>query len=441
MKRHEPAVSALITGALLIALAVPVISSAAPVPQRQEPMRDMPGMAELMAALGPNAACPRAACGYGRDGIADPWAGAGRAGGDAEARVALERAFPATGAALASWVSSAEMVGRPMNANDIWGYVSPGGREYAIVGLKQGSAFVEVTDAAAPAVVGQIPGPVSDWRDIAVFDEYAYVVNERGGGLQVIDLRRIDEGVLREERNVVDLGLRTAHNVFVNADSGYAYLLGSNLSRGGIVIADLRQPDRPAILTEIWDETYVHDIQVVTFRRGRNAGREIAFAFTGPRGLHIIDVTDKRRLRTLSNLVYDQATYGHSGWLDDSGRYLYVNDELDERYGNARRMTTYVVRVANLEAPRLVNKVEWDTPVIDHNSMVQGDRLYVSAYEGGLRILDISRPKTPREIGYVDTHPEGNQARFFGAWGVFAGFPSGTVIVSDIERGLFVVRP
>ena len=85
--------------------------------------------------------------------------------------------------------------------------------------------------------------------------------------------------------------------------------------------------------------------------------------------------------------------------------------------------------------------MEWDTPVIDHNSMVQGDRLYVSAYEGGLRIIDISRPKSPREVGFLDTYPEGDQARFFGAWGVFAGFPSGTVIVSDIERGLFVVRP
>jgi choice-of-anchor B domain-containing protein len=440
--QHLPSRSALrLLAGLALALAMPVASSAALVPQRAEPMQDMPGMAELMAALGPNAICPRGACGYGRDGIPEPYAGRGRTNAPGAARTALESLFPAEGARLASWLSSSDMVGTPTNANDIWGYVSPSGREYAIVGLKDGTAFVEVTDPAAPRPIGSVAGPLSDWRDIAVHDEFAYVVNERSGGLQVIDLRRVDRGRVSLLRSVGDLGLRTAHNVYVNSTSGHAYLLGSNLSRGGIVVVDLNDPQRPEVIPTLWDETYVHDIQVVTYTRGRNAGREIAFAFTGPRGLHIIDYTDKSAPVTLSNLEYDNATYGHSGWLDPTGRFLYVNDELDERYGNAASMTTYVVRVGNLRQPRLVRTMDWGLPVIDHNSMVQGDRLYVSAYAGGLRIIDISSPKRPRDAGYVDTYPETDGTRFIGAWGVFAGFPSGTVIVSDITRGLFVVRP
>lgn len=390
-----------------------------------------------------NPYCLRAACGFGRDGIPAPYAGGGLSGRSARLSAAAENeVFAQSGMMLRAWLSPVDMVGEPVTANDIWGYTSPRGREYAIVGLATGTAFVEITDADNPVTVAFIRGAASLWRDMAVYDEFAYSVNEGGDGVQVIDLRRIDRGKVRLLGTVATGGLWTVHNIAVNADSGYAYLLGSNIGRGGLVALDLAEPKSPRLEPVAWQTAYVHDVLVVSYDKGPYAGREIAFAFTGPMGLHIIDVTDKAAPTTVSHLRYANATYGHSGALSEDRRFLYINDELDERLNaDVSEMSTYVVRVRNLENPRLARRVGWNVDVIDHNSMVQGDRLYVSSYTGGLRMIDIRRGGRPRASGFFDTHPESETPRFTGAWGVFAGFPSGNVIVSDVERGLFVVRP
>ena len=387
------------------------------------------------------AMCGIGGCGFGLDGFPEPFVGPGIAGapGLVAARAALQ--FDSSGVRLLSWLTTRDLNGSPTAGSDIWGYVSPSGREYAIVGLQRGTAFVDITRPNRPDVLQVIKGGSSAWRDMAVYDEFAYSVNERGDGLQVIDLRDIDAGNVKLRQNLQQSGLETSHNVFVNEQSGYLYLLGSNLSRGGLVAVDLADPLNPVIEPINWNVTYVHDVQVVTLKKGKNAGREIAFAFTGPMGLHIIDVTDKANPKTISNLRYKNATYGHSGALAPSYKFLYINDELDERSNaTVKQLTTYVVKVKNLAKPRLLRAVVQDTEAIDHNSMVAGTNLYMSAYTAGLRVMSIKNRKRPRVTGFFDTYPADDSATFTGAWGVFAGFPSGNVIVSDVERGLFVLR-
>ena len=44
------------------------------------------------------------------------------------------------------------------------------------------------------------------------------------------------------------------------------------------------------------------------------------------------------------------------------------------------------------------------------------------------------------EIASFDTYPENNNAQFNGVWNVYPYFPSGSIIMSDIDRGLFIVR-
>lgn len=426
-------IRAIVLGVMITALSSPFLA----LPSAQQGSH--PGW-----SVPPNSYWALGAYGYGRDGIPTPYSGRGITGLEIGASAARGSVlgFPASGVTLQSWMTGTDLTGVPTNASDIWGYTSPSGREYAIIGLTSGTAFVEITDPVNPSIVAVIPGPVSSWRDMAVYGEYAYSVNERSGGIQVIRLSRIDKGKVRVVRTVTDLGLSTAHNIFVNEQSGYAYVLGANLARGGLVAVDLSDPANPVLEPVAWNVTSVHDVQVVTYTKGRYKGREIAFAFTGPMGLHIIDVTDKSAPVTLSNLVYENATYGHSGWLSSDRKFLYLNDELDERFnGNVSSMTTYVIRVARLENPKLANRLIWDLPTIDHNSMVQGDKLFLSAYRGGMRVVDISSRRYPQPIGWFDTYPDNDATAFSGAWGIYAGFPSGIVIVSDIQRGLFVLRP
>ena len=362
--------------------------------------------------------------------------------------------FDAAGVELLGWLPLGDFPGGSQRANDVTGYVSPSGREYAIVGLALGTGFVDVTDPILPQVIAVIPGVESIWRDMKTFDEFAYVVHDlprhggqTGHGIQVIDLRPIDEGQVQLIREVNDLGLVTSHNIALDPASGTAYLAGSNvagppLSNGGIIAVDLADPENPSFdATTIWDEFYVHDLLVTTYDEGPYAGREIAFAAGGYEGLFIVDVTEKSAMTTIGWILYPNATYCHHVWLSDDRTTLYVNDELDERdHPDVTTTTTYVIDVTDPQNPVYSGSFTNGLPAIDHNPMGRGGHLFEANYRSGLRIWDIQEPGAEQEVGWFDTFPDDDEPGFNGAWGVYVGLPSGTILVSDIERGLFVLR-
>ncbi len=352
--------------------------------------------------------------------------------------------FDASGVELMSWVGFDRFPEGTHATSDLCRYVSPKGREYAIVGFTTGAGFVEFTRPKEPVVVGWIDGMGVDsiWRDPAAYNGYAYIVTDSiGVGLQVVELYFIDQSfvALVNTTRLLDDSFSTAHNIFVNEASGYAYLTGANYPTGGLTALDLSDPVNPTV-AGWWSEYYVHDAQVVTLTKGANAGREIAFAFAGGEGVFILDVTDKTDMRTLSQLTYDGLSYCHQGWLSPDERYLFVDDELDELRGTVHETTTYVVDVGDLANPVLVQRFGNGGCAIDHDLMVRGHTVYEANYSTGLRVFDATDPLNPVEVGHFDTHPEDNVVGFVGAWGVEARFPSGIVAVADIDRGLFVVN-
>lgn len=356
---------------------------------------------------------------------------------DADGRIL---GFPAENVALLGWLTPEDLTGVAQLANDVWAYVSPSGREYAIVGLEQGTAFVEVTDPLEPQVVSVVRGRPSAWRDMAVHEQVAYSVSEGGGGVQVIDLRRIDRGRVRLRRRLTTDGLATAHNISVDPDSWFAYLSGSNLEGGGLVAVDLAKPLRPRLVPGGWPFVYVHDALPVTYANGPNAGREVVFAFAGPDGVQILDVTDKRAMFQISEVRYPNLAYCHSGWLNRRRGILFVNDELDEPQRLVATTTTHILKVRDLERPVAVRPYTNGSTAVDHNSMVRGNYLFQANYRSGLRVFRIKRPRHPREVAWFDTYPADDRPRFSGAWGVHAALPSGTVLVTDIQRGLFLLH-
>jgi hypothetical protein len=96
--------------------------------------------------------------------------------------------------------------------------------------------------------------------------------------------------------------------------------------------------------------------------------------------------------------------------------------------------------MADLRAPSHVGSWVGPTRAIDHNGYVRGNRYYFSNYSEGLTVLDITDPVTPTRVGYFDTFPATSEVGFVGAWGVYPFFASGTVAISDINSGLYLVR-
>ena len=77
--------------------------------------------------------------------------------------------------------------------NDIWGWTdSETGKEYAIVGLANGTEFIDISNPTNPILLGKLPTQTVStvWRDIKVYRNHAYVVadNARDHGVQVFDL-------------------------------------------------------------------------------------------------------------------------------------------------------------------------------------------------------------------------------------------------------------
>ncbi|MCA9284548.1 MAG: choice-of-anchor B family protein [Phycisphaerales bacterium] len=358
----------------------------------------------------------------------------------AEGGVASLEDFAADGVILLSWLPLNEL-GGGSSGNDCWGYVAPSGREYALIGTSTGTAFVEVTDPSNAQLVVAMPGPTSTWRDVKAYGQYAYSVSEGGAGIQVFDLSAIDQGTVTEVGTVLSGGTSATHNVSINEESGYLYRCGGGSN--GIRIYSLANPANPTLVGS-WLDKYVHDCQVVNYTEGPYAGREIAFCAAGfnvgwvQTGLTILDVTDKQNIFVVASYEYPNGAYSHQGWLSADRQYFFLNDEADETtYGVTT--TTHVIDVSVLENPEQVSTFTSGLASVDHNLYTKGDTIYEANYRSGLRIFDATNPLAPVEIAYFDTFPGSDSANYNGMWSTFPFFPSGTVVCSDLERGLFVL--
>lgn len=353
-------------------------------------------------------------------------------------------AFAASNTELLAWLPLNSFPNDNAAGNDCWGYVSPSGREYAIMGLEKGFGFVEITTPDAPVIVGYVEGPSSVWHDIKVVGHYAYGVSEGGAGVQIVDLSNIDNGEVKHVKNKSQVGHSTTHNIAANTDSGYLYLCGANFANGGLVAMSIEDPENPTIVGA-WSDMYVHDAQIVSYTEGKYAGREIAFCASGfgngsgDTGLRIVDVTDKNNMHTIGSGFWENDQYSHQCWLTEDKQHLYVNDELDEEsYGYTTR--TRIFDVSDLDNPVFVGNFTSGVDAIDHNLYVKDGLVFEANYRSGLRVFDASKPAEPTPIAYFDSYPANDKAEFNGAWSVYPFFPSGTVILSDIERGLFVLK-
>ena len=343
--------------------------------------------------------------------------------------------YPADGVQLLGHLSPAQLGSSA--GNDCWGYVSPSGREYALMGCYDRLVVVEITTPTNPAIVGSVTHSSSLWADIKVYEDVAYVSNESGGGVDVVDLADVDNGVVTLVQRMTTGGLSSVHNIAVDTDSGFLYLCIGNINGGRLVAYDLSSPRYPTLagsMTSGNGGVGQHDAQIVTYTSGPWAGRQVCFGAAQGQGLDVIDVTDKSNMFLMSRTTYPSLSYAHQCWLSEDRQYLYLNDETD---GLAE---TRVFDVSDLEDPVLLGTFGYGSNSIDHNLYVKGDLIYEANYTSGLRVLDLgANPVSPPLIAYFDTYPANDGQSYNGMWSCYPFFPSGTVIGSDLESGLFVL--
>jgi len=335
------------------------------------------------------------------------------------------------------------------SGNDSWGWTDPqDDKEYAIVCLSNGTVFFDISDPVNTVYLGKLPTHTenSTWRDVKVYDNHAFVVSEASGhGMQVFDLKRL--------RNVVNPpvtftndahydGFGRAHNIVINEENGFAYAVGTSTFNGGPHIVNIQNPLQPTFASGYGAQNYSHDAQVVTYTGPDpdHTGKEI-YIGSNENEVVLLDVTNKANIQFISSISYSNVSYTHQGWFTEDQRYFLVGDEIDEiNFGFNTR--TIIFDFTDLDNPQHHFDYIGTTTAIDHNGYVRGNKYYLSNYTAGLRVIDLSdiANENISQEAFFDTYPEDNSIAFDGAWSVYPYFASGNIVISDINRGFFLVK-
>ena len=305
--------------------------------------------------------------------------------------------------------------------SDVWGYTTPEGEEYAIMGVYEGVAVIRAIDLE---VIDIIPGPQQNdyWfhRDIKTYGHYAYVTNEMYGtneGLMILDLQYLPDSVRFVGSYEISPDIRS-HNLSIDVATGYAYIEESN----GWLILDLADPENPVDVGII--SAPGHDIMV------RN---DTAYVAEGWGSIFSIwDVTSKAHPQELVSIASPSNGYLHNIWPTEDGNYVLTTEETDNR-------TVKIWDISDLNNVNLV--AEYLAPNdLAHNVHIEGDYAFISHYTSGVVVLDIHDPTDPVEVAIYDTYAQNDNSVFAGCWGVYPHTANGMVFTSSIEGYLHIFQ-
>lgn len=324
--------------------------------------------------------------------------------------------------------------------NEVWGLTN-NGMEYAVIGSTFGTHILDISDPTNPRVVVEVKGGSSGaeiiHRDYHDYNGYLFAVADEGSNstLQIMDFSYLPDSVhiVYDSKQY----LRTTHNIFIDTSTAIMYAC---ISRGdqapwtALRLFDISDPGNPSVLAN-YDEfdgyriSQVHDMYIRD---------HIAFLNCGPSGFVMADFSDPLAPVTLAILEtddYPQSGYNHSGWLSDDGNIYYM---ADENWGADIK----VMDVSQLPEITVIDTIdaESDSPYsIPHNQIVHNGFLFGSHYYDGLQVWDIRDPYNITRVLHYPTSNITPRASYEGAWGVYPFLPSGVVLVSDMQNGLFIL--
>jgi len=313
-------------------------------------------------------------------------------------------------------VLQAHLDSLPGSGSSCWGYIDPNtGVEYAILGNQNGTAIWNIATPSQPQLTGFIPGVSSSWRELKVYKNYVYVGTEGGGGMQIIDVANPEAPFLAS--TYTGSGLSSIHTVTVDTLNAKLYANGAN---GGCRILDLTNPLAPVQVGN-YTAAYVHDSHVrndTLYAACYNAGQ-----------VRILNVSNPAAITQIVAFS-SEMTSTHNCWTTEDRQYLLVTDET-----SGGRVTSW--DISTITSPIQVDGFTADVFGDAHNVQIRDNFAYVAHYTSGLQILDVTDPTNLTRVGFYDTYaPAGGL--YNGAWGVFNDFPSGAILISDIEGGLFI---
>ncbi len=317
--------------------------------------------------------------------------------------------------------------------SDCWGYEKDG-KEYALLGSTEGVHFFQIEDDKFK-FLDFIPGRFSSTsvihRDLKVYKNYLYTVCDEGeSSLQIIDLSYLPDSAVLVAEN--DTTFARVHNLFIDEKNELMYACsitpksnGTILSQKSMEVFSITNPEQPTLVfSGPTDIPEVHDAYVRD---------NIAYLNCGFDGLRVYDFSNPSTPVFLQNLnIYQDQGYNHQGWMSPNGKTYIFSDET-----NGKRL-----KKCNVDENHLITiRQRFGTNItensVPHNVIVTNNFIFVAYYNEGFRVYDLHSP-TIKEIAHYDTYPQEHSYKLNGAWGGFSELPSGRILVSDRQNGLFL---
>lgn len=324
--------------------------------------------------------------------------------------------------------------------SDVFGwYDSIKKREYAIVGTVDSTYFFDVTNPSNPIKCDAEAGRsgYSIWRDYDTYKNYCYAVQDaNAGALQIFDMSYLPDSVHKVYDS--DSLLYRSHTITRAGDKLYCNSVTTNKgTRRAMQILSLANPEKPTLVGVVNPPIFGGNA-AFNFCHDTYIRNDTAYCSGEYGGLFIYDVTQPGNAKYLASLTdYPEKGYNHSSAVTDDGKYIFFTDE------NAG-VGIKAYDIADFNNMQLQTVFRSNVGAIAHNPYLKGNLLYVSYYEDGAYIFDVTNPKKPEVYAYFDTHPQntdGNYRGFYGCWSVYPYLPSGILLALDQTNGLFVLKP
>jgi choice-of-anchor B domain-containing protein len=341
---------------------------------------------------------------------------------------------------LSNWRDdSFDYSGLDAHYNSIWGHYDPvKKREYAILGGTNGTYFIDVTHPLNPRMRAYVEGRQKNciWREYKSYSNYAYLISDDASpnSFQIVDMSYLPDSVhvVHDSNDIFE----QAHTLYIDGDKLYlASVRKKDNTYHPMEVYSLADPKKPTLLRSLSDDYPqiggVHDMFV------RN---DTVYVSAGFQGLYVFKFMPDHRFIMLGSLTsYPGAGYNHSSWLTPDGKTLAFCDEVPDK------LPAKIADVSDLSDIRVTSTFYSNQGATAHNPYIVGDKTLVLAYyQDGVQIYDISNPYNPKRTAYFDTHPQnGNNypagTAYNGCWGAYPFLPSGVLLASDRQNGLFVL--
>lgn len=359
--------------------------------------------------------------------------------------------YPSQNISLLSHWDTAKTIAEPIyniRYSSVWGWVDPqDNREYAIIGATDGTYFIDVTAPTSPIVRDFVAGRRDSciWREFKTYQNYLYAVSDDGvntwnqNSLQIINMSYLPDSVHVEYDN--NTLVERSHTIMIDGNKMYLNSVTGPATGGHsrMAVFSLANPTNPTLVRKI-EQDYpssdnVHDSYV------RN---DTCYASSSYGGLFIYKFTSSNQFQLIGSLTsYPEQGYNHSSALTANGKTLIFADEVP---ADLKLKSLDVSNMSNLTVLKTFEPAAGDTAT-PHNPFIrQGDNNYVivAYYQSGVQIFDISNPANPVRSGFFDTAPLNcptcNNENYSGCWGVYVDLPSGNILASDMQAGLFVLN-